>query len=178
MERSRSLGKVSKRLYDVSMKLGWTISRKNLLNLCQLVAVYGVSVLEIDGITPNTHPQNCIEHANDFAVALIKSSAVSSTNGIQVLTLLNYPRPKEQYSYFAYTHYFIYGLRHIQPFSSLSTGWHTFRQSLFTFENAVRRGVFMTSEGSLRIARELQALLAENGLKQITTIDFYNRKLC
>ncbi|KAG0017194.1 hypothetical protein BGZ81_010856 [Podila clonocystis] len=137
----------------------------------------GVSVLEIDGVTPIMHPQNCIEYTNDLVVSLIKRSAMSYTNGIQVLTLLNYPRPKEQYSYLARTHDYIYGLRHTRPFCMPSIGWNAFRQSLYTFENAVHGKVFTTSKGSLRIALELQALLAESGLKRITTIDFYNRQL-
>lgn len=172
-----SLLKDTKRLFDVSIKLGWTISRLHMHDLRLLVAKAGVSILQIDGVTPDVHPQNCIEHNGDLIVNMFKNSTNNGSNGVQVLTLLNYPGHNEQYSYLAHTHYFIYGLQCTQPSRPPSIGWHTFRQNLYTFENAVRRKVFATNEGSLRIARDLRALLTESKLSHITAIDFYNRQL-
>jgi len=163
--------KATKRLFDVSIKLGWTISHLQLQDLCLLVAKAGVSILQIDDVMPDVHPRNCIEYNGDLSVKMFKSSTNNSSNGVQVFTLLNYPGHNEQYSYLARTHCFIYGLQYTQSSRPPSIGWYTFRQNLCTFENAVRRKVLPTNEGSLRIAGILRALLTEIKLPHIIAVD-------
>lgn len=87
----RTLLTIVKFPFDIAIKLSWEATRSYVNDLCQEIATTGTKVLEIDGITPDIHPQSLGHYLfNMFA------SKVSERNGILVLTLLNYPRLQEQ----------------------------------------------------------------------------------
>ncbi|KAF9409904.1 hypothetical protein BGZ94_001823 [Podila epigama] len=95
----------TRRVFEVTASLMWSpLTRDSLEDLVMEFARSGVHVLHIDGVTTHVHPQSSLEESSDMFFQLVKA------NGLQLLTLLNYPRISEQYIYLGKSDVNAYGL--------------------------------------------------------------------
>ncbi|KAI9233712.1 MAG: hypothetical protein BYD32DRAFT_425257 [Podila humilis] len=81
--------------FHVSVRLDWkTSSRQKLESFLQQVASANVQHLELSGVSCRAHPQGNVEHKNDVFVSLIQRH-----HNLRSVTLFNYPRRQESYTY-------------------------------------------------------------------------------
>lgn len=52
--------------FDISIKLIWNAARSCVENLCRSIGFTSTMLLEIDGITLDTHPQGRVKYLNNF----------------------------------------------------------------------------------------------------------------
>ncbi|KAF9309474.1 hypothetical protein BG003_009708, partial [Podila horticola] len=81
---------------DVSIKIGWKLSRRDLGEFIKKIADSNVNHLELDGVTQSMHPQGFTAYRSD----LFHDHAEIGMK-LRSVTLLNYPQPLEQHTYFA-----------------------------------------------------------------------------
>ncbi|KFH63400.1 hypothetical protein MVEG_10810 [Podila verticillata NRRL 6337] len=92
----------TKQIIDVTIKFGWPASHKDLDNVVRKIAGTKVQHLVLDGVTHSMHPQGNIEYEKD---PFSEHTNSSSGNGVLLsVTVLNYPRPQEQSTYFSSSH--------------------------------------------------------------------------
>ncbi|KAF9282716.1 hypothetical protein BGZ74_002091, partial [Mortierella antarctica] len=80
---------------DVSIRIDWNMSRRDLVEFMKKIADTDVNHLELDGVTQSMHPQGYTEYRSDL---FYKHAKVGGKLGS--VTLLHYPQPQEQYTYF------------------------------------------------------------------------------
>ncbi|KAF9329473.1 hypothetical protein BG006_007459 [Podila minutissima] len=77
--------------FNLSIKLNWNATRSFVEKFCQDVAQLKTVAMDIDGITPSIYPQGFVHYTHN-----IFADKVLPETGLQLITLLNYPRPHEQ----------------------------------------------------------------------------------
>ncbi|KAG0085843.1 hypothetical protein BGZ92_008658 [Podila epicladia] len=78
-------------IFHLTLKLHWKTQRTELHRLCVDVARTKAAVLNVDGVTLESHPQGYIDYTlNLFADKVVPESE------LQLITLVNYPRSEEQ----------------------------------------------------------------------------------
>lgn len=92
-DQFRAILKDTKLRFDVSVKLDWNATRSDVEELCSNIAKTKAVILEIDGITLDTHPQNQVQNMSDLFGKSIRQPR------LRLILLRNYPRPQEQYIY-------------------------------------------------------------------------------
>ncbi|KAG0033878.1 hypothetical protein BGZ81_007053 [Podila clonocystis] len=94
----------TKSVFDVTIRFKWIVSRDELQKVLSLMAYSGVAVLHLDNLTSKAHIHD-FENEEDLFVNTIGSST------LLLVSLLNYPRPSEQYLYLGRAGSNIYGLQ-------------------------------------------------------------------
>lgn len=88
----RTLLQLTKCTLNLSVKLSdWQVTRSYLQEFCQDIEKTGTVILEIDGIAPEIHPPDYGRFRK-----IIFGNERNDYLGLQLITLLNYPRPQEQ----------------------------------------------------------------------------------
>lgn len=85
----------TKHKVDISVKFSWTVSRRDLENFMRNIAKTTVHDMELEGVTVGIHPEGYTGYRVDVFV-----NHWSVYPKPFSVTLLNYPRPQEQCSYF------------------------------------------------------------------------------
>lgn len=88
-----SLVQCSGHIFDISIKLRGKVTRSLIAELCQDCAGTGATTLELDGITLDIFPRSHVQYSEDLF------SSILLRVGLRCITLLNYPRPREQRIY-------------------------------------------------------------------------------
>ncbi|KAG0037788.1 hypothetical protein BGZ82_001795 [Podila clonocystis] len=94
----------TKSVFDVTIRFKWIVSRDELQKVLSLMAHSGVAILQVDNITSKARIHN-FENEEDQFVNTIGSGT------LLLVSLLNYPRPSEQYLYLGRAGSTIYGLQ-------------------------------------------------------------------
>ncbi|KAG0087100.1 hypothetical protein BGZ92_007597 [Podila epicladia] len=103
----------TKHTFDISLKLDWKASRSYARVLCLGIAKTGTAILEIDGISLDIIPQGRVQYATNLF-----SDAFIAGDGLQLITLHNYPRPQEQCF-----HFYDFSLQSTLPSTHLVYSW-------------------------------------------------------
>ncbi|KAG0339226.1 hypothetical protein BG000_002595 [Podila horticola] len=81
--------------FDMSVKLSWEATRSYVKRLCMTIANSGTVILELDGIILT---QRAIQYlGNGKYIYHLFIDEIMQSVDVQFITLLNYPRPKEQW---------------------------------------------------------------------------------
>ncbi|KAG0085842.1 hypothetical protein BGZ92_008657 [Podila epicladia] len=89
-DQFRALLKSTHQVFNLTLKLDLKPSRVFLRDFCLDVARSKVVALDIDGVTLETHPQGYVQYAHNLLADKIFPC------DLQIITLINYPRPQEQ----------------------------------------------------------------------------------
>ncbi|KAG0098263.1 hypothetical protein BGZ93_000635 [Podila epicladia] len=81
---------------DISIRIDWNMSRLDLADFMKKITDTDVNHLELDGVTQSMHPQGFAEYRSDL---FYDHAEIGGKLGS--VTLLHYPQPQEQYTYFA-----------------------------------------------------------------------------
>lgn len=148
-------------IFDISIKLEWTITRSYVEKLCTTIAKTGAKVLEIDGITLDAIPQDYVQYThNPIGEDVLKETT------LRVVTLLNYPRPQEQTIHF----------KQVSLQSTIAAGssvhrWVEQQSALNNFQNLIsgKKGL-----SQCRVAaKELRSTLQSLGVLKPTFVTVY-----
>ncbi|KFH63393.1 hypothetical protein MVEG_10803 [Podila verticillata NRRL 6337] len=155
----------TEQIIDVSVKLGWPASRRDLDNILRKIAGTKVEHLVLDGITRIMYPQGNIEYGKDLFYDHINST---SRNGkLESVTLLNYPRPQEQNTYFCSSYSNLASCLHWRQLQRVEIGLWLTDLKKPNVENLVNAIVTHQREG-LPIALQYQHdLLAKAGSETV-----------
>lgn len=148
--------------FNISIKLNWNAEKSYIEDLCLEIGKTNTVVLELDGITLDTHPQDHVQCMTDIFADVI----LRQTN-IQCIRLLNYPRAREQRLYIG-----IYGLPLKCPSTQPDYNWLDLRSDLTKFSDTVSSAP--TASECRIAARELQAALVGHGCPKVNVITIYS----
>ncbi|KAG0028961.1 hypothetical protein BGZ81_004268 [Podila clonocystis] len=149
--------------FNISIKLGWTATRLEVEKLFWDLAKTNASILEVDGISVDIHPQDYVHYTP-------RSITVGATrrSRFRHLRLLNYPRPGEHSVYMSK-----FSLRlHSSP-EQYSYSWVDLRDDLDEFSLKLSRSKVATDWKAA--AEVLRLILMKHSLSGITKITMYNR---
>ncbi|KAG0085841.1 hypothetical protein BGZ93_007518 [Podila epicladia] len=154
----------SKHAFNIAVNLNWKISRGYVSELCEDIAKTKAVVLDIDGITTQIHPQGYVEYTfNLFA------NSVGPENGLQLITLLNYPHPQEQCIYIGN-----FSLQSRLAPARSAHSWVELRTDLEKFGNIVSNAE--ESSEFVKAAQELRLVQEKHGLSDTTSVTIHNDK--
>ncbi|KFH74050.1 hypothetical protein MVEG_01263 [Podila verticillata NRRL 6337] len=151
------------RIFYITIQLSWKASWSLVEELCLDIAKSNNLVLEIDGITLDTHPQGqCQYKANFFADEIIADTE------IELITLLNYPRSQEQCI-------FVDSIKlHLKvPVVRPDHSWVDLRFDLQKFREGVTKARTTTECKEATI--QLQSILRQRGFSDIQSVTIYNK---
>ncbi|KFH63286.1 hypothetical protein MVEG_10696 [Podila verticillata NRRL 6337] len=155
---------------DISIKINWNASRRDLGDLLRDIFDTKVQNVNLDGVSQSMHPQGHAEYRSD-----IIANCISVLKGLGSVTLLNYPRPQEQYMYIQENFRSVYKL-HLKQQQQVKTKHPTMelQKALSSFEDAAMAswGIDLLEV----ISERLQCFLAKAGYHIISTIGSYRRK--
>ncbi|KAG0326112.1 hypothetical protein BG004_003037 [Podila humilis] len=80
----------TKHRFGYCIRLSWKATRSYVKQLFMNLGNKGSCILEIDGITPDNHPQGYEQYQNNLFHDILTET------GIDLLALLNYPQPQQQ----------------------------------------------------------------------------------
>lgn len=150
-------------IFDITIQLSWKASWSLVEELCLDIAKSNTLVLEIDGITLDTHPQgHCQYKANFFAHEIIADTK------IELVTLLNYPRSQEQCIFVDSIE-----LRLMVPVVRPDHSWVDLRLDLQKFREGVTKARTTTECKEATI--HLQSILRQRGFSDIQSVTIYNK---
>ncbi|KAF9309334.1 hypothetical protein BG003_009875 [Podila horticola] len=148
-------------IFDLSIKLNWKPTRRYVRRLCLDFAKTKTVSLEIDGITPDLHPQSSLQCSKDiFADSIIPKTK------LPFITLLNYPRPQEQR-----IHMPQFSLQSTIPPPKSCHSWMELRSDLEAFGSQLSKA--QVAADCTRATNALQAAVKKFGLPQKTLVTFY-----
>lgn len=160
-DQFRAVLKDSKLRFDICVKLGWNATRSDVEELCSNIARTKAALLEIDGITLDTHPQNQVLHMSDLFGKSIRQPK------LRLILLLNYPRPNEQYIYTGNCS-FQSTLADQTPYS-----WVDLRSDLVKFSTTVSDAHELPEwAGASRVIR---SVLNKHGFEEVTRINVHHK---
>ncbi|KFH63732.1 hypothetical protein MVEG_10425 [Podila verticillata NRRL 6337] len=151
-------------IFDISIKLGWNATWSEVKRLCLDIGEIETTVLELDGITLEMHPQGYDQHMSNLFLR-----DVMGKTGIRVIALQNYPRPQEQC-----VHVYQYSLQFENPPSQSSHGWLELKTDLNGLHE-VMSGAQDPSEWN-SAAMLLQSTLRKPGISGAHTVTFYSNE--
>lgn len=151
-----------KHVFEISIKLSWKATRLYVKDLCLDVAKTGTVILELDGITLDSHPQGHVQYTSDLF-----SDDIMANNRLQFITLLNYPQPLEQRLQF-----FNFSLQSSLTQARLSQSWVDMREDLSTFNELV--STVQGTSDCAGIIRELRGALEKHGLSYVSMMTIHN----
>jgi len=164
VDQFRTLVRGTQQIFNLSLKLNWKISRNYVKEFCHDIAKTKAVTLDIDGITTCIHPQGCMPYIHNLFV-----DTVSPDLGLQVITLLNYPRPQEQCIYIGK-----FSLQSKLSPARSAHSWVELRTDLEKFGNMVSN----SEEPSecITAVKEFQLVQMKHGLTDTTTVTIHNEK--
>ncbi|KAF9329594.1 hypothetical protein BG006_007355, partial [Podila minutissima] len=113
----------TKSVFDATIRFTWIVSRDELQEVLALMAHSGVVALQLDGLTSKARIHNS-ENEEDMFVDTVGSSK------LQLVTLLNYPQPSEQYLYLGKAGSDAFGLQLSLPAELPHFDWFNLRMTL------------------------------------------------
>ncbi|KAF9318225.1 hypothetical protein BG003_011619 [Podila horticola] len=153
--------------FHVSIKLGWRdVSHEGLDKILQETANAKVQHLEIDGVPYGIHPHGPVDYKTDiFASFILRNKEVRS------VTLLNYPRPQEQFTYVDVWEQAVYMLHSKQQqIMTTKHWWMCLRNKTHEFVGRImghrRNSVFMRSQN-------LQNFMANEGYGPVSSVSSF-----
>lgn len=151
----------TQQIFNLNLKLNWKAQRSSLRDLCIDLARSKAVVLDVDGVTLESHPQGYVHYAlNLFADKVIPDS------GLQLITLVNYPRSQEQC-----LHLGKFSLQTKISTSLPSRSWVELKNDLENFNNLV--SLARTTPDCDRAAKTLQSVLEKHGYPKATVVTVY-----
>ncbi|KAI9238419.1 MAG: hypothetical protein BYD32DRAFT_413882 [Podila humilis] len=164
-----TLLKGNERMFHViSIKLGWRdASRQDFEGLLQKVAAVRVQHLELDVGAYATLTQYLIDYSTDIFASLMQESA----SIIKSLTLLNSPRPQEQYTYIHLSAASVYRVHSRQQQQAGAKHW--WKDLLSKIGDFVNTIVSYNIPGLTKAKKDLQELLVKDGYEQVSSISSY-----
>ncbi|KAI9238451.1 MAG: hypothetical protein BYD32DRAFT_435738 [Podila humilis] len=168
-EQLFTLLKTSNQNMDISIKIKWNASRRDLDDLLRDIVNANVYFLELDGVTHNMHPQGNTESRTDCL-----TNYLSLRWGSQTVMFLNYPQPQEHSIYFKTLYDSVHRLQ-LKQQQQVDTKYlaNELQNGLFYFEDAI-----MTNSGDDLLkakSQQLQCLLAKAGYHTVPIISSYHR---
>ncbi|KAG0018327.1 hypothetical protein BGZ82_000465, partial [Podila clonocystis] len=150
--------------FNLSMKLNWNTTRTYVEKLCQDVAQLKTVALDIDGVTPSIYPQGYVHYTRNIFV-----DKVLPETGLQLITLVNYPRPHQQC-----IHLGNFSLRSRLAPTRSSHSWVDLRTDL----DRVWKRVSEAQEAfeCKAAVAELLSVQEKHGLSDTTSITFHSEK--
>ncbi|KAG0025765.1 hypothetical protein BGZ81_006853 [Podila clonocystis] len=127
MEQAAALCNILKaagRVFEISLELSWPASKIELQEILRRIGNVGTVVLEIDGVTLDSHPQSPFRYGDDIFAQLIGSSTV------KFIALNNYPRRSEQYLYLGECGFYLYGFHFVRKSRRTDFAWLELRKTL------------------------------------------------
>lgn len=161
-DQFRSLLTAAKHVSEISIKLNWKAIRSYAQDLCLDIAKVGTATLELDGITFDIHPQGHVQYTSDLF-----SEQIISDNGLQFITLLNYPQPQQQHLHFSR-----FSLQSTFSQERLTQSWVDMRDELndiCDLESKVQE-----ASDCIAVVKEIQAVLEKHELFDVRMITIYN----
>ncbi|KAG0082741.1 hypothetical protein BGZ93_009209 [Podila epicladia] len=150
--------------FNLSIKMNWNTTRSLMEKFCQDIAQLKTVAMDIDGITPGISPQGFVHYTRN-----IFADKVLPETGLQLITLLNYPRPQEQC-----IHVGNFSLQSkLSPLRS-SPSWVELRSDLDRCSKLVSKAR-VASECDA-VAAELHLVQKKHGLPDTTSITIHDDK--
>ncbi|KAF9381801.1 hypothetical protein CPB97_007570 [Podila verticillata] len=154
----------TKHAFNIAVTLNWRITRDHVRNLCLDIAKTKAVVLDIDGITPDVYPQGYVKYTNNLF-----SDKVGPEPGLKLITLLNYPQPREQC-----IHIGNFSLQSKLPPARSAHSWVELRNDLEKFGSIVSEA--QEASDCVEAARELRKVQEKHGLSDTTSVTIHNEK--
>lgn len=148
---------------DISIKLGWKATRLEVEKLFWDLAKTKTSVLALDNISVDVHPQNCIQYMTNFMV-----DEFPQRTTLKLVTILNYSRSGEHCLYTSK-----FSLRPSSSPEQYSYSWVDLREELMSFGNTLSKSNVVTEWKTG--AQVLRSALVKHGLSEVTRISIYNK---
>ncbi|KAF9377275.1 hypothetical protein CPC16_011915 [Podila verticillata] len=148
-------------IFDLSIKLNWKPLRRYIRRFCLDLAKTKTIALEIDGITLDLHPQDSLQCSKD----IFANSVIPKTK-LPLITLLNYPHPREQCIYMG--QFSLQSL--VSPLNSCHS-WVELRSDLEAFGSQLMEA--QVAADCTTAVNELQAAFKKYGLPAKTTVTIY-----
>lgn len=145
----------------VCIKLNWTPTRTYAAEFFRAIGHTGVILLEIDGITLDIHPQG-----SELFMANLFVDTIEST-GLQFITLLNYPGPREQCIHIGKTCL----QSTISPQRS-TYSWMDLRSDLIKFGKSLSTA--QVASDCSTAAGQLKAVLEKHEQQDVTLVTIYS----
>ncbi|KAI9234264.1 MAG: hypothetical protein BYD32DRAFT_423987 [Podila humilis] len=166
----------SNRIFDLSLKLAWNLSKLDLEAFLLLVSRCGVSTLEIDGATLNF--QQRLEYSRDPFARHLGIGTVRHQPG-NLITLFRYPQSSESYTYFCKTT-LIFGFLFSGIINKLHVDWLALGVNLVAFDTRFLDALKSSDQEQdalwTELTRIVQPLLAQ-GLQKVDVYDTYTFEL-
>ncbi|KAF9311148.1 hypothetical protein BG003_007718 [Podila horticola] len=150
--------------FNLSIKLNWNTTRSYVEKLCQDVSQLKAATLDIEGINLNIYPQGYVHYTHN-----IFADKVLPETGLQLITVLNYPRPQEQC-----IHIGNFSLQSKISPSRSSHSWVELRSDLDRFGRLLSKAQ-VTSECEAA-ATELKFVKKKHGLSDTNLITIHGEK--
>ncbi|KAG0346251.1 hypothetical protein BG005_000861 [Podila minutissima] len=149
-----TLLKNTEQAVDISIKLDWKVSRQDLKALLHKIGYTKVHHLGLNGVTRSIHPQGTAAYRTDLF-----DDRLFDMGSLKSVTLLNYPRPQQQYTYFS------------SSWSSFRLYWKQQQQiktgnwwgDLYQMDNYVDAISNYSKEKISQVSQRLQNLLVKAG---------------
>lgn len=160
--------------FDVSFKLVLETSRQFLEEFLQGIAKDNAATLEVDGVTLAIHPQDHIEFGYDMFSRLLHNSE------LQMVTVLDYPRPQDRALYIGVIPGYVCALRFRFSGHPMGIQWQRLKVDLTEFLETFL-GVGHDGSGTERdptaVPIELRAHMDRHGLIDVTEVSFHAHQL-
>lgn len=150
----------SKYTFDISISLAWKIPRVYLEELCMSIAKTRTVLLEIDGVTQDMHPQDHFQYKTNLFSDIVRHSDIG------LITLHNYPRPRELCLYIKE-----FEIRLQLSPAPYAVNWLGLGSALASFRSSVSDE--STSSDYVNAAAWLKSAMAKQGLSGVTEIGMY-----
>ncbi|KAG0334639.1 hypothetical protein BG000_008151, partial [Podila horticola] len=153
-----------KHVFDISMKLDWQPTRLYIKELCLGIARTGTGTLEIDGITLDVHHQG---HVQYFEHLFCDTVISNDGQGLQFVTLLNYPSPQEQC-----VHFKRFSLQSALSPARLAHSWVDLSLDLEEYRQVMFQA--QVDSDCTTDVEGLQAVLEKHGCSDVTVVTICN----
>ncbi|KAI9233874.1 MAG: hypothetical protein BYD32DRAFT_439709 [Podila humilis] len=157
-----SILETAKHIFDISVKLDWTIGIFDVHMLFDRVSKTNALALVVDGVTVDVYPEgHDIQQRNMFGDYLLDESK------LRFITLLNYPRPRQQCLIFKNI-----SVRSATSPARYPYGWVQLRSDLENFRDRVSEAKIL-SDCTMAVS-ELYSKLGQHGLSSATAVTLFN----
>ncbi|KAF9321022.1 hypothetical protein BG006_002689, partial [Podila minutissima] len=150
----------TQQIFNISLKLSWKAVRSYLYDLTLDVARSKAVVLEIDGVTLESYPQGFMQYSHDLITKVITDS------DIQLVILVNYPRPQE-----LCLHFGRFSVQSAFTVPQLNCSWVELRTELQNFGNLVSLA-HVASDLDTAV-ETLQSVLEKHGYPKTTVVTIH-----
>ncbi|KAG0337552.1 hypothetical protein BG000_005265 [Podila horticola] len=160
-DQFRTLLKGTQQIFNLTLKLDLKTTRLYLRELCLDVARSKAVALDIDGVTLESHPQGYVEYSDNlFADKVVPDCE------LQLITLVNYPRPQEQC-----LHLGKFSLQTPISLSRSARSWVELKSDLEKIRSMV--SLADVAADCDRAAKALQSVLEKHGYPKTTLLTIH-----